>query len=53
MDLKNWKKAFEKMKAHANSEIHILLCEAEMAAARHYKRDPLFNNYSKLWFKRS
>ena len=34
MDLKNWKKAIEKMKAHAKSDIHIQLCEAEMAAAR-------------------
>jgi len=31
---KNWKKALEKMKAHAKSEIHIQSCEAEMAAAR-------------------
>ena len=34
MDLKNWKKAIEKMKAHAKSDIHIQSCEAEMAAAR-------------------
>ena len=31
---KNWKKAIEKMKAHAKSDIHIQSCEAEMAAAR-------------------
>ena len=31
---KNWKKAIEKMKAYAKSEVHILSCEAEKAAAR-------------------
>ncbi len=29
----NWKKAIEKMKIHAKSDIHLLSCEAEMAAA--------------------
>ena len=31
---KNWKKAVEKMKAHAKSKSHIQSCEAEIAAAR-------------------
>ena len=31
---KNCKKAIEKMKAHAKSEVHILSCEAEKAATR-------------------
>ena len=31
---KNWKKAIEKMKAHAKSDINIQSCETEMAAAR-------------------
>ena len=30
----NWKKAIEKMKAYTKSEVHILSCEAEKAAAR-------------------
>ena len=30
----NWKKAIEKMRAHARSDIHIQSCEAEMVAAR-------------------
>ena len=34
MDLEALQKAVEKTKAHANSEIHIHSCEAEMAAAR-------------------
>ena len=30
----NWKKAIEKMRAHARSDIHIQSCETEMVAAR-------------------
>ena len=47
---KNWKKAIEKMKAQAKSEVCILSCEAEKVAVKslHEQRDPLFNNPSKL-----
>ncbi len=30
----NWKKAIEKMRIHAKSDVHLLSCEAEVAAAR-------------------
>ena len=30
----NWKKEIQKMKIHAKNDIHILSCEAEMAAVR-------------------
>ena len=45
---KNWKKAIEKIKAHAKSEIHLQSCEAEMAAARALKEGSIVQQLQQI-----
>ena len=45
---KNWKKAIEKMKAHAKSDIHIQSCESEMDAARAPQLRPIIQQLQQI-----
>ena len=45
---KNWKKAIKKMKTHAMSDIHIQLCEAEVAVARALKEGSIVQRLQRI-----
>ena len=45
---KNWKKAIEKMKAHAKSEVHILSCEAETVAVRTLQEESIIQQLQQI-----
>ena len=45
---KNWKKAIEKMKTRAKSDIHIQLCEAEVAAARALQEGSIVQQHQQI-----